>query len=388
MNAAEIKTSARGASARRLGVLHLVDSLAVGGAERVAVHCVNLLPRQHYRVGLGTTRRDGPLLELVAHDVAKLGLQRRYRLSPGPILALRRWLRAQRIDLIHAHGTALFVAIAATTGSKRVRVIWHDHGPFAYAPRRSRAAFRLAATQLTSVVVVDRALGQWTRQQLGVKKDRIHFLPNFVDDTQRDRPTPTELASSTTLELPGEPGARIVCVAGLRPPKDHLTLLRAMQQLARDHDQAHLLLVGGAPDAEYEAELRAQTVALGIDDRVSFLGQRHDVEAILDRSAVGVLSSSGEGLPLALLEYGRHALPSVATDVGECAEVLDGGKCGWVAPSQSPEALALALLAALSDPGAAERGRRFQERVRTLYTRDGFLERLQQIYAHSLEVPS
>jgi hypothetical protein len=54
---------------KRLNVMQVTDTLDAGGAERIAVTIANLLPRSEYKSYLCTTRRDGPLLELLASDV-------------------------------------------------------------------------------------------------------------------------------------------------------------------------------------------------------------------------------------------------------------------------------------------------------------------------------
>src|SRR5438876_11120160 len=79
---------------------------------------------------------------------------------------------------------------------------------------------------------------------------------------------------------------------------------------------------------------------------------------------VGVLSSRSEGMPLALLEYGMNGLPSVATRVGQCAEMLDDGRAGLLVPPAAPEPLAKAILALLQSPEQrAELGGRFRQRT-------------------------
>ena len=47
---------------KRIAVMHLVDTLRVGGVERVAVSLANLLPRAGYRTHLCTTRAEGPFV--------------------------------------------------------------------------------------------------------------------------------------------------------------------------------------------------------------------------------------------------------------------------------------------------------------------------------------
>ncbi|MCP4658262.1 MAG: glycosyltransferase, partial [bacterium] len=108
----------------RTGVLHLIDTLDPGGAERVAVNLVNHLPRNRYRTYLGTTRRDGVLAAQVAADVGRLRLNRRRRFSPWAAAKLVRFLRTHRIAILHAHSTSVFIAALAARFSPGTRLVW------------------------------------------------------------------------------------------------------------------------------------------------------------------------------------------------------------------------------------------------------------------------
>jgi glycosyltransferase involved in cell wall biosynthesis len=68
------------------------------------------------------------------------------------------------------------------------------------------------------------------------------------------------------------------------------------------------------------------------------------VGRILRSSEIGVLSSYSEGLPVSLLEYGATGIAAVATNVGQCREVLADGDAGIVVPAGSPGELAKGLL--------------------------------------------
>ena len=99
-----------------------------------------------------------------------------------------------------------------------------------------------------------------------------------------------------------------------------------------------------------------------------------------------MLSSVSEGLPLALLEYGAARLAAVATAVGQCPEVLDGGSAGLLVPPRSPDLLAQALIALLKSPDKRrELGDRFYERVQALYSTEAVIGRICDVYQAVLE---
>jgi glycosyltransferase involved in cell wall biosynthesis len=353
-------------------VLHLIDSLAVGGAERVAVELANAQAAEGYEVHLCTTRRDGALESLLAPAVGRLRLCRTTRLSPGAVARLARYVRAHSIDVLHAHSTSLFVAAQARFLCPRVRLVWHDHyGRSEERGSRSALPFKLAARWIDGAVAVTAELANWAIAQVGVPEEREWYIPNGIPLHNGAAPIP----------LPGPAGARIACVANLRRQKDHLTLVQSIALLRNEVGNASLLLVGTGSDRPYEAEVRAEVARLGLNDAVFFLGERGDVPAVLASCDVGVLASRSEGLPLALLEYGVAGLAAVATAVGQCEEVLDGGEAGLLVPAGDADSLAGALSSLLRDPvRRAELGRRLRARVGERYAVGRVVRDLRHVY--------
>jgi len=357
----------------RIGVLHITDTLDLGGYERVAVNLANHLPRDRYRNYLCTTRRDGPLGAFLAPDVERLLLARRRTLDLAAVARLVAFIRARRIRILHAHGASLFIARIAAACSPRPALIWHAHFGRVAALDRSAWPYRLAVRGAAGVIAVNQTLLEWSRRRLGASEARSWYIPNLVSEPRTDEPP---------ADLPGVPGFRIVSVANLRPEKDHLNLLRAFAAAARQVPAAQLLLVGAAPDPAYRARLLAAAAELGIERRVALLGQRTDVASILRASDIGVLSSSYEGLPMALLEYGMQGLPVVATSVGQCPEVLDEGRAGILVPPKDPDGLAEGLISLLQSPERRARfGKRLRQHVGGLYSPHAVIGRISEVYS-------
>jgi glycosyltransferase involved in cell wall biosynthesis len=154
-----------------------------------------------------------------------------------------------------------------------------------------------------------------------------------------------------------------------------------MELVAREVPTASLLLVGSERDEGYATSLRKEISARGLARNVSFLGARPGVAGILEQCDIGVLSSTSEGLPLALIEYGAARLAAVATDVGQCREVLDNGCAGCLVPPGAPDKLGAALLSLLRSPELrAELALKLQKRVGTHYTEQRVLEKICRLY--------
>src|SRR5687768_17308476 len=88
-----------------VSVMQLVDSLDAGGMERVALNLANELPRERFVPHLCTTRREGVLAEFARSDVGRLNLSRQGNFDLRSILRFLRYVRRNRINLIHAHNT-------------------------------------------------------------------------------------------------------------------------------------------------------------------------------------------------------------------------------------------------------------------------------------------
>jgi glycosyltransferase involved in cell wall biosynthesis len=164
-------------------------------------------------------------------------------------------------------------------------------------------------------------------------------------------------------------------VGGLRPEKDHATLLAAFAQCP---DTTRLQIVGGGP---LDAPLRSQAHALGITDRVQFVGPVADTAPCYAQFDVFVLSSRTEQLPLVLLEAMACGLPVVATDVGDVRATLpyDAGPC--IAPPADADALASSLRLLLGNQGLrASLGQKNRQVVAERFAAGACLQRFVDLY--------
>lgn len=357
-------------------VMQIVDTLAPGGLERVAINIANAMPRDKYSSHLCTTRSTGRLQQALLADVGQLHLHRHYRFDLGALARMIRYVRTQRIQILHAHGSAIAISAVVSTFPPFPAVIWHDHFGRYAVESRSVLLYRLLTRSAAAIISVNHQLAQWATQQLNFPSEKVWYVPNFVVP-------PPEITHAAVL--PGYPGTRIVCVANLRPQKDHMVLIRAMELVVREHPKAHLILVGGIIDKGYWQTVQKEIASLHLNGNITWLGIRDDVQAILRGCDIGVLSSVSEGLPLALIEYGMAGLPSVVTRVGQCEEVLDRGDAGILVPPQSPRELGEGICAMLSDPSRrAQFADRFRKYVTQHFSAHGAMKVITEIYERAV----
>lgn len=353
------------------GVMHVIDSLEVGGAERMAVHSANHLCQRQYRPFLCITRQAGPLLDDVQRDVRVLVLGRRHTFDPFALSRMCSFIRDNGIEILHAHSTSLFLALAASRFSPHPAVVWHMHYGGA-AGSKYEPMFGFAARRTAATIAVTSNLREWAARSLRVPDARLFYIPNFAAPFH---------APSPCRDLPGSAGSRIVCVGNFRREKDQLNLVSAMRTVAEVNDSAHLIIVGAANDAQYARAVQQQISESGLASRVTILGRRLDVPQILAACDIGVLSSAVEGLPVALIEYGSAGLPVVATRVGQCEEVLDEGTAGILVAPREPRALAIALLELLNSPERRDAlAANLKRRVDEHYSADTVVAQFSNVY--------
>ena len=166
---------------------------------------------------------------------------------------------------------------------------------------------------------------------------RVHYLPNFVEDFAGSTPADLPAASSTP---------RLLAMGRLHPNKGFDVLLRAVALLPR----GHLYLAGAGPE---EAALRALAAELGIMDRVSFLGWRRDIGALLAAADMFICSSRHEPLGNIVLEAWSAAKPVIAAAAQGPSELISDGKDGVLVPREDAAALAAAIASLAESPERA-----------------------------------
>jgi len=354
-------------------VMHLIDTLDIGGAERVAVNLVNSLPRENYKCFLCSTREDGPLDELVAKDVQRLSLGRRWRFDIFALNRLIAYIRLNNIQILHAHSTSLFIAVFSSLLPPYPVVIWHIHSGKYAIERVKNLLYRLCTRRVHGVIAVNQSLVEWSQRELNIPKELVWYVPNFVELPKMNQ--------DSNVRLPGHPGNRIVCVANIRPEKGILVLIDAMEVVVTQAPHAHLIIAGSTSDSDYFAQIRRKIEEKDLEHFISLLGRCQDIATILRACDIGVISSVSEGLPLALLEYGAAGLPVVSTQVGQCSEVLEEGQAGLLVPPSEPQALAEALLKYLGSSVLRDRyGHRLNTRIKLFYSKESSVDKTSKIY--------
>jgi len=295
-----------------------------------------------------------------------------------------RLFRREDYDLVHTHNPKLnALASVAARIAGIPRVVSTLHGLYSHegqSPwvRGVWRTFEAVSARLSDIVLCQSAEDVRTARWRRIVPDgRLRRLGNGVDLT---RFSPHRIGSEDRAalrrRLSVRPEERVVGFVGrLVREKGVMELLEAV----RARPSWRLLLVG--PD---ESGVKRDAIAseiLASRPRVTWLGLQVDMPAFYAAMDVAALPSRREGLPRSLVEAAAMCVPSVATDIRGCREVIVPGRTGLLVPTRDPAALRSALDALMGDP-ARRRGMALaaRSRARELFDERAVLERIERAY--------
>lgn len=304
---------------RALHVLHVIDGLGLGGAERMLVDIANATVADGHRVSVCVTRADDTLARELDPRVELLVLRRRGRVDPAALVRLAAWLRRRKIDVVHAHMRSNLVFALALRAMNLVRapIVFHDHYGTIETDNSIPPWFRVGRRWIAHYVGVYDRLCEWAGRA-GVPAARTTTIPNALDLARLRGAAPVDLRA----ELGVAPDVPIgVMVGRLRRDKGVELLLEAVAR-SRHRGRMRVVLVGGDGEPDYTADCRRRFDDLGLADTITFLGPRTDVPGLLPSADFALLASHTESGPLVLIEYLAAGLPVVATRVGDIGRRL------------------------------------------------------------------
>jgi glycosyltransferase involved in cell wall biosynthesis len=293
--------------------------------------------------------------------VSALDCNRRLR-YPRAFGALRRIVRSQRIDLLHAHlfePSVLSALVAAVEGKVLVTTRHHSDAVHRIPNALRRHAYAALESwvnrRAVRIIAPSRAVQRVLLDREGVSPEKVVLIP-YPQPLARYSSVTPELVAATRRALEMTSRLSLVCVSRLHPEKGHIYLFRAFRRLLDRGIDASLYLVG---TGDLRNALEREAGQLGIGARVRFLGWRDDALAILASADVVVHPSLHEALPSAVIEATVMERPVVATDVSGVSDILDGGAFGTIVKPADDVAFFKGLLGVLRDLELArERARR------------------------------
>ena len=301
-------------------IVQVIDSLEIGGAEKMAVNYANSLSQRIKFSGLVATRAEGNLKSQLSGSVSYLFLKKKSTIDFGAVLRLKKFCKANKVTHLQPHSSSYFIVLLTKFVYPKVSIIWHDHnGLSEFISTQKSLALKIASWFFKGIIVVNYKLKAWAEKELNCKD--VIYLPNF---------TTIDAVTNAETNLQGISGKRILCLANLRDQKNHFFLLDVAEKLKDSHSEWTFHLVGKDFQDDYSERLRTMIRDKNLHEMVIIYGSKNDVKNIINQSDIAILTSKSEGLPVSLIEYGLSKKPVVSTNVGEIPLIIKDGDNGFI----------------------------------------------------------
>lgn len=390
-------------------VLHFITELSTGGAQSALLRLLSQLDRTRFTPSVVCLYNgDGAVAKQIRElgiTVTDLGMTSKARLDAfGRFYHL---LRQERPLILHSWMFHANIPGRVVGRLARVPIIISSERTMGQEGQVRRRLNRLTAPLADRVICVSERVAEFATHEIGIPAQKLVVVPNGIDLTHYSNlpsqaearaalpstprqarriagsghrnlspkaalrqafPEPVEGRSTTIVGAIGRP----------RPVKGYNFLLDAWVQVTQAHPDAHLLFVGDGPD---QLALQAQAKQLGLQERVTFLGDQLNIPHLLPALDILALPSLHEGMPNVALEAMAASIPVVATAVGGTPEVVIDGKTGILVPSRDPISLAKALSALINDPiKAKSMGYAGRQRIETHFSLTNTVQQTEALY--------
>ncbi len=307
-------------------VLHLIGGGEIGGAEQHLLTLFNNFKQDRIEPYLACLVADSPLAVLMqSQGIHTAVFPMRFPLDITPVLPIVRFCRTNKIDIIHAHGTRanLIGRLAAKLVSLPCITTMHSLPEHDYnSDWKAKIALLLDNITIplsSGIITVSHSLQENIHQRLGGKIKKIPLKTIYNGCPKLDFSRPIELRNSFRNKWDISDKEIVIGTIGrLHPVKGHTYLILAVQLLAQEIPDLHLVLIGDGPVSnQLRSELEKSNLSYTMTGYLTSAWQS------LPAIDIFVLPSLSEGMGLVLLEAAQAEVPMVASRVGGIPEIWE-----------------------------------------------------------------
>ena len=368
---------------KRLNVVHICDHLGWAGTR---IHGVKrlfawMLPRfdaQRFDVSLISLRHPDTspdTLESLGIPVTYLS---RSKFDPMTLPALLKELDRRRADVLHMHGYGATTFGRLAAARRKLPTIVHEHANLTDTPLFQKIADWWLAPYTDIAIAVSRSTATFVTGARLIPAERTHVVYLGVPLAEFSRPRSEDdvRAARARLGIPADVFP-VGTVTRLMPSKGNEFLVAATADVIRAMPNVRAYIAG---EGDLQSSLEAQAHALGLGDRLVFLGFQRDVAEVLSALEIVVFPSLWEGTPLTAFEALAMGKPIVATDADGLADILTRGVDARMVPRRDASALARAIVDLAGDPAARATLAASARLTGARYDIDVFVRKMERLY--------
>ncbi|MDD2389425.1 MAG: glycosyltransferase [Desulfobacterales bacterium] len=348
----------------KIRLLHLVQTLGVGGAEILMCHHIRALGFKDYEHFVYCFGNDGPVREKIESMGVPVRLGKKMAVLKTPFKFVVAFLalvqdilsviRSRDIQFIQSHlgqanqmsifismisGIPAFPTVHSTMAFLDTRNFWDPRALLINV--LNHALYRLAE----HVIVVSEEIKIIIRKRYGLEDSKILVLKNGIIVEDVHEPSISWEKVFDTTEM----GVKIVAVGRLVVSKGFDILVKAVAKLAADGNSSLRVVIAG--EGEQRPELEKLIKDLNVENFIRLIGLRNDVQKLMDVSDIFVMPSRYEGLSIAMIEAMACGLPIVASDAPGLRDFITDYRNGLTFPVDDHEALAVCIKRLLNNAG-------------------------------------
>jgi glycosyltransferase involved in cell wall biosynthesis len=302
-------------------VVHIINSLASGGAEKLLLDTLPIYKSKGFEVDLLVLNGSpSPFMKALEEkdccSIYSLGLKSVY--NPIQVFKLIPFLKKYNIAQVHLFPSQYWVVLAKILSFSKIKLIVTEHNSTNPRLQNSFIAVfdRLFYRFYDKVICVSNEISNTFINYTGLKPSKFVVIENGIDLKKIHTAKPyfkTEISNLFSSQ-----DFVIIQVARFDKQKDQETIIYSLKYLP---ENVKLILVG---EGIFKIKCKALVQELQLQERVVFLGLRMDVPRLLKSADVVVLSSRYEGLSLSSIEGMASGKPFVASDVPGLQEIVGG----------------------------------------------------------------
>jgi len=366
----------------RLNVVHICDHLGWAGTR---IHGVKrlfqwMLPRfdaSRFDVSLISLRHpDSSPDTLESHGIPVTYLSRG-KFDPGTLPALTKELDRRHADVVHMHGYGATTFGRLAAARRGIPTVLHEHANLTDTPWFQKIFDRQLARYTDVAIAVSRSTADFVIGARLIPAERTHvvYLGVPLGEFSRSRTEDEIRAARAQLGI----GAvfPVGTVTRLMPSKGNEFLVAAAADVVRELPDVRFYIAG---EGDLQPTLEEQARALGLGDRLVFLGFQRDVAAVLSALNLVVFPSLWEGTPLTAFEALAMGKPIVATDADGLADILTRDADARIVPRRDAAALARAIVDLVRDPAARSALATHARATGARYDIEVFVRKMERLY--------
>jgi len=298
-------------------IAYIIDTLEVGGAERVAVDLANLMSNNGHEIAIIVFKDKGSLKKALHKNIVFFNLERNNKLSLVTMLKFYQYIK--NFDIVHVHMRHVLKYVMSVKWIFHfdAKIVFHDHYGKVGIDKKVPFFLGIVLKQTDAYVGVDRQLCHWALQEVGIDKNKIWNLPNIIVPQFLSKNL--YKASKKTKDT-----VDLVLVSNFKREKNIEFAITIMKILNNSNNRRYRLTVfGKIIDKNYFNEILVLINRYQIQNSIEVITDCDTIQKHLHNYHLALHTAISESGPLVLMEYLAHGLPFVSYHTGEVVAKIE-----------------------------------------------------------------